>query len=65
MNKRRFVCAVLSLLLMRLVAHVQTYSFGRADFQVGADPFSVATGDFNGDGPPADIPRQLLQIPGT
>lgn len=50
MNHRRIVPFVISLLLINLAAHAQTYIFGRADFAVGSVPTSIASGDFNGDG---------------
>jgi hypothetical protein len=60
MNNRRFAPTVISLLLITLAAHAQTYIFGRADFPVGSGPNSfvavdefgnlIAMGDFNGDG---------------
>src|ERR1700733_7982860 len=37
-------------LLSAMLAHAQTYIFGRADFPVGTGAISVAAGDFNGDG---------------
>jgi hypothetical protein len=39
-----------ALLFLALQAQSQTYIFGRADFDVGNYPMSVANGDFNGDG---------------
>ena len=50
MNNQRTVAVVIALLLSAMVAHAQTYIFGRADFPVGTSANSVAMGDFNGDG---------------
>src|ERR1700753_3732484 len=36
--------------LLPIAAQSQTYNFGRTDQLVGPGDFSVATGDFNGDG---------------
>jgi hypothetical protein len=32
-----------------MLAHSQSYIFGRADFPVGSSAIAVASGDFNGD----------------
>jgi hypothetical protein len=50
MYHRRFVPTAISILLLTLAAHAQTYIFGRADFPVGTGAISIAIGDFNGDG---------------
>jgi len=51
MNKRGLFPLVISLLSINLASHAQTYIFGRADLLVGSSgAYSVATGDFNGDG---------------
>ena len=49
MNPSFFSIAI-SLPLISVAAHAQTYIFGRADFAVGNVPVSVATGDSSGDG---------------
>jgi|SRR5271156_1194727 len=41
---------VISLFLMGVAAHAQTYIFGRADVSAGGAPTAIASGDFNGDG---------------
>jgi hypothetical protein len=42
--------ALLLLLLSAITAQGQSYIFGRLSLPVGSGPFSVASGDFNGDG---------------
>lgn len=44
------LCVVLLFLTSVATVRAQTYIFGQADFGVGVQPASVATGDFNNDG---------------
>jgi len=46
----RLVVLILSFLLSVSASHGQTYVFGRTDLPVAPGAFSVASGDFNGDG---------------
>jgi FG-GAP-like repeat/Abnormal spindle-like microcephaly-assoc'd, ASPM-SPD-2-Hydin len=46
----RLVVLIISFLLLVTVSHGQTYVFGRTDLPVAPGAFSVASGDFNGDG---------------
>ena len=44
------VCAILLVVISAATVRAQTFIFGQADFAVGTQPASVATGDFNNDG---------------
>ena len=46
----RLVVLMISFLLLVTASHGQTYVFGRTDLPVAPGAFSVASGDFNGDG---------------
>ncbi len=46
----RLVVLIISFLLSVTASHGQTYVFGRTDLPVAPGAFSVASGDFNGDG---------------
>jgi hypothetical protein len=50
MKRVSLVFTVFVLIFVGVLAHAQTYIFGRADIAVGNFPTSIAAGDFNGDG---------------
>ena len=49
-RNHRFVVLIICFLLSVTASYGQTYVFGRTDLPVGPGAFSIATGDFNGDG---------------